>query len=173
MSRTATLLDSKKCRKCGRLLPIGEFNWHRRYGRELREARCRACIKEYYAQRKLSNPERAAMERQRKNKQASQWAALHPERTRQRQRGHYERHGDEVRARTKAWRLAHPAQYALDRKRWRAGNMDTIRAQAQRWKEGHPSQHRAAQHLGRAKRRQREMSVIRERVDPLDVFERD
>lgn len=50
-------METKKCSRCGRVLPITEFNWSNK-AKGIRQGMCRACFSECNRKRYASDPER-------------------------------------------------------------------------------------------------------------------
>ena len=50
-------METKKCSRCGRTLPITDFNWYNK-AKGIRQDMCRSCFSEYNKKRYASDPER-------------------------------------------------------------------------------------------------------------------
>ena len=101
--------NTKRCTKCGRVLPLSAFNKHR-LCKDGIDSRCRECGKAYMAQ----------------------WRAEHGDIKRAIDRRTYERNPDKAIARAAAWEKAHPERakeiHRLEARRQRERHPDHLAA---------------------------------------------
>jgi hypothetical protein len=107
----AHLLSHKRCTKCGREKPRGEFG-ERSSAKDGKHPHCKACVKLYNASWHAVNAEKARNDNAR-------WRAENPD------------YG-------KAYRADHAEEERERRARWRSANPERAREQAKQWAAGNP-----------------------------------
>jgi 5-methylcytosine-specific restriction endonuclease McrA len=80
---------------------------------------------------------------------------------------------EKVRASCKNWVDAHPEKLCAYVKKYREANPEKVHALWKKWADANPENIRTLRAIGRARRKQRLSLVIRERIDPFEILERD
>jgi len=144
----------KECRSCHRLLPTDAFYPHTG-GRDGLRSRCKSCMLQIQLARYSKNPDEM----------------------RERARQYRRQHIDKARSTSREWHRTHREALLVRGARWRETNRVRVRERARicaaRYRVECPDKVRARNAARAARRYGRTTTVGSERVDPVEIFERD
>lgn len=120
------MIEGKRCTKCSKVKPLGEFSFDRRR-RDGRQSQCRMCVaarvREYQATHSKENTLRARL-----------WRLAHPQRSRETQRLWQSGHRSQINARARAWRAAHPSLARARKRRYNSTHPGVVRGWTRRYR---------------------------------------